>query len=462
MAHALPFGLEVLHGLDCGVAVKLLGIDGLEFVDDLVFLFEVRTFGAAGARHVLLFLIEEIVTGGKEAAPHLIGMFLGNCTDRLPFLLHRHELVGCLAPFGAVFQRLGTLAQCDLAFEILGQRILHRAEELGLGGKELVATLAETGEEQIVGLARCETDLLPVLLRLDDLLGHLVPGSESRELVNLESLHALTDGLLGLLVLAFAGLALLEKRLIALVDVGREILEAAPDLLAHLFGHRTDVAPLVMQRLETAESGDYILLAAELLSLGHKGLLLGKVFLEVIVAKLLVDLKLVVIFLDSLLIALPEVSRKRSGHLADLLELGLHVAHLLEETVGVVHVGTHLIDLVDDSLLAVIVVLLLRLHGCALFGFLLLDGSQERLEALLHRIGLRLERLGLIAGLDKSLALAALLLVADRIELLLEARNLISPDLGGILFRKKFQSLDKRLLGHRFGSLFHGCGFGCC
>ncbi len=51
--------------------------------------------------------------------PHLVGVLLGHSADSLPLLLHGHELIGGLAPFGAVFQSLGALTQSNLAFEIL-------------------------------------------------------------------------------------------------------------------------------------------------------------------------------------------------------------------------------------------------------------------------------------------------------------------------------------------------------
>ncbi len=184
-----------------------------------------------------------------------------------------------------------------------------------------------------------------------------------------------------------------------------------------------------MERLQAAESRYHILLAAKFLSLGHQSLFLAKIFLEIIVTQLLVDLKLVIIFFHSVLIALPEIARKRSRHLAYLLELCLQIAHLLEKPVGIVNIGTHFGDLVNDSLLAVVVLLLESLYGRTLLGLFLFDSRKQSLEALLSRISLRLKCLRLIAGLNKSLALAALLLVAYGIELLLKARHLICRNL---------------------------------
>lgn len=55
MTDALPFGLKVLDCLDCVFASESLKVESLELVDNLVFLFEICTLGAACAQLFFFF-----------------------------------------------------------------------------------------------------------------------------------------------------------------------------------------------------------------------------------------------------------------------------------------------------------------------------------------------------------------------------------------------------------------------
>ena len=217
--------------------------------------------------------------------------------------------------------------------------------------------------------------------------------------------------------------------------------------------------PLLVELLEAAEGGNHVVLSAELLGFGHEKCLLRKVLLEIIVAELLVDFELVVEFLHGVLIALPELGGNGGGHLADFLEFILQVANLLEEAVGVVHVAAHFENLLYDGLLAVTVFLLLGLDSRTLLGFFLFDGCKKGLESLFGLIRLGLEGLRLVTGLDESFALAALLLVADGVELLFQARHFLVCDFGSLFLRQEFQGFEHTFLSGRLArrSILSGC-----
>ena len=110
-------------------------------------------------------------------------MLLGHSADSLPLFLKSGEFVGCLTPFGAVFQSLGALAESDFLLKVARKSVFHATEKLGLGGKELIACLTEAGKQRIVRLARSIADLLPIFLSGDYELGHLVPCGIGRKLV---------------------------------------------------------------------------------------------------------------------------------------------------------------------------------------------------------------------------------------------------------------------------------------
>ena len=174
-----------------------------------------------------------------------------------------------------------------------------------------------------------------------------------------------------------------------------------------------------MKFLQTLEGYDYILLGLKFLSLGHQGLLLGEILLEVIVAQLLIDFELVVKFLHGLLIALPYVAGVLLGHVAYFLKLGLELAHFGEHTVYIIGIRAHFHKFVDDFLFAVIVGLELCLKSCSLGRFFLLDDTQQFLERLFVRVGRRHKRFGVVT-LDSfvGLALGAHIFIAQRVELL--------------------------------------------
>ena len=82
--------------------------------------------------------------------------------------------------------------------------------------------------------------------------------------------------------------------LVLLVDHGAGILEAGPDRLAQILGYRTDFAVLLMQVLQLVEGRDNVWLFCQFFgSLTQLGLRL-QVLLEVVLARLVVELQQVV------------------------------------------------------------------------------------------------------------------------------------------------------------------------
>ncbi len=201
-----------------------------------------------------------------------------------------------------------------------------------------------------------------------------------------------------------------------------------------------------MEFLQTAEGCDDILFLAKFLGLSDKEFLFRKVLLEIVVAQFLVNLEMIIEFLNGILIALPKIGSHGSRHLADFLEIILEVAHLLEEAVCIVDITAHFDNLRDDFLLALIVLLLFGLDCSALLGLLLLDGRKEGLEGFLCLVGLRLECFRLIACLDECLTLGALLFVADGVELLFQTRHFLICDFCRLFLRKNFQRSQNLLL----------------
>ena len=88
---------------------------------------------------VLLFLLlKEVVTGSDKAFPHAIAILFHHRADGLPLLLHLDELIGRFLPVGGIHERLGTLAQFNLAGQVCAQLLLHRLEKLGFLAEEVV------------------------------------------------------------------------------------------------------------------------------------------------------------------------------------------------------------------------------------------------------------------------------------------------------------------------------------
>ncbi len=273
--------------------------------------------------------------------PDAVGVLLGHCADGLPFLLEAYQLVGGLLPVCGVFEGLGLLAESGLPGEVGGQLLFHLAVVLGLEGEELVAYRTEAREKLVVGLSRREAEFLPVFLRGENLLGHLVPGGVSLERGEVEGFHAFAYLGLGLLVLEFAGFAFLEESLVFLVDEGGSILEAGPDFLAYLLSNGACLTPFVVEVLQPLECQDDVFLLVELLGLlAEEGLQL-EVLAEVIVAEVFVDFQLVVELLHGSLVILPQLCGLCGRYFADFLELGLYLLDARESAVDIVGVGRY-------------------------------------------------------------------------------------------------------------------------
>ena len=125
---------------------------------------------------------------------------------------------------------------------------------------------------------------------------------------------------------ASRGLAGHEEFLIAAVDLGRCLAEVGPYLLAQLLGHGAYEAPLVVEFLEGGGMRVITSSSAVRARASARRLLLGEIFLEVVVAQLLVDFQVVGISLAGLLIALPELCLVHGVDVADGVELLLQLA----------------------------------------------------------------------------------------------------------------------------------------
>ena len=120
-------------------------------------------------------VVEESVAGRGEALPQIVAVFLGDCTDALPFLLHGNEFLGSIAPVGAVFQSLGLSHKLLFVSEVCCKFFTCTALENSLGGEEIIATLTEAGEKRTVHLLGSESEFAPLLLQVLNHAGHLFP-----------------------------------------------------------------------------------------------------------------------------------------------------------------------------------------------------------------------------------------------------------------------------------------------
>ena len=182
--------------------------------------------------------------------------------------------------------------------------------------------------------------------------------------------------------------------LVALVDDRRGGLEAVPDVVPELLGHRAVFLPLLVQLLQLVEGAHHILVVGELLGGLAEGLLGLEVLAEVQVAQVAVDLDHVVELLHIELVGIVDVPESRGRHgarlppavleFAESRELGAHILLAFDEG----------FELLDDGLLLGQVLLAAGVLLLVVLGALLLVVGIHRLEILLHR----LERI-VLAGL---------------------------------------------------------------
>ena len=96
--------------------------------------------------------------------------------------------------------------------------VLHASVEVTLKLKELIASVTETLIDAVIILLGCETDSLPHLLNLEQLLRRLVPILTSEDLACEQRLGLLAQLLLQSEVLHLLRLQSLEVLLMALVN----------------------------------------------------------------------------------------------------------------------------------------------------------------------------------------------------------------------------------------------------
>ena len=148
------------------------------------------------------------------------------------------------------------------------------------------------------------------------------------------SLHLLAEGGLAGEVVFLLRTHIVEVLLVALVDHCRGRLEAVPDFLALLFGHRTRLAVLLMKLLKLMEGTDHVGLVGEFLSLFAEMRFLLQILLEVIFACLTVEVEQVVELLYVELIVAPELIGLIGRHSFNLFPFLLQGLEVVVALVG--------------------------------------------------------------------------------------------------------------------------------
>lgn len=191
-----------------------------------------------------------------------------------------------------------------------------------------------------------------------------------------------------------------------------------------------------MELLQPLECYDHVGLGIEFLGFFTEQLLGVEVFLEVVVAQILVDLQLVVEPLYGCLVAFPLVGQLLGGNFASGLEFLLQFAEAGEVLVDIVGVAGHVVELGDYGVLLLEVGLAFGFDGGQMGGFLVLDHVEQRLEAFFGFVGGRCESLFFIAFFNECGFFGFQFGVAQRVELLfsrLTSSRLISaPSLAAI------------------------------
>ncbi len=164
-ADGLPLGLERLQLGEAGLPVGGRG-QRLGARDERLLLLQVRRPERAALLQIVLPAGEEAVARGAEALPDGLLVAARRRADRLPLGLQRLQRVGGGNPVGRIGQRLGLLAQRDLAREIAGllRRHLgaHRLQPLA----HRLHRRAEPVPERLGAIARRGRHGLPLGLQL--------------------------------------------------------------------------------------------------------------------------------------------------------------------------------------------------------------------------------------------------------------------------------------------------------
>ena len=467
VAGLLPFVHQFAHFLHAFLGG--IGGDALKLLDDAALGLQVLLLALLDRRFGGFAGVEECVAGAVEAFPEFLGVFAGHGANLLPLFLQLLDGAGCLGPLRAVLEGFHLLAEGGLLLQVLAQGGLHALDELGLGVEECVAGLAEALEDLRVHILGCESDSLPFGLQGLYLVRHLVPlgvGLEPREI---EGLHLLAERGLLLKILILCCTQFLEVFLMALVDDGGGGLEAIPYLLSQVFGYGADLAELLVELLHLVEGGDHVGLVGQFLHTLDDARLCLQVFLEVVLAELVVELEHVVEVLHVVLIVLPQLGGVLCRHGVALLPLGLQRAEFVVVLVRFLGRCREVLNLLEYLLLAFQVLLLLGLERLVILGAFLLGQTQFGLEALLVRIGHGQVIVIVTAVLEERLVLCFHFLTPQAIVGALEHVELLA--FGSLVaVRESPEALYDFLLGGRHYIFFLlrvllCCGFGsggCC
>ena len=297
----------VVGALECG-----------NFFDDGLFGFQVGYLFRIFIAVVGGFLFEEVVAGGHEAFPDCIRLFFADGAYLFPLFLQLYHFVGGGFPIGAVFQGFGLFAQCFFGFQIFGKFCFRRFVECFFGFEEFVARIAETFEGFHSGFVRWNAaDGFPFGLNFDDFLRFIVPLFVGFQGVGVYLFDEFAQRIFfghELFFLFFDGF---EIGLVAFVDGCRCGFEPIPNFFALFACHGADFAPIVVQFLQLFEGVDYIFAFGQAFGLFAQRTFLLEVFLEVVVAQVVVYFDEVVELLLICAVGFPNFGNFRCRHLSD-------------------------------------------------------------------------------------------------------------------------------------------------
>ena len=186
---------------------------------------------------------------------------------------------------------------------------------------------------------------------VDDLICGGIPVAESLEVIERDSLDFDAEGSFSLLIGLFGSLTLFEIFLVAAIDDSRSGFKLLPDFLADFLGNGADGTPAIVETLESAESSDRIRHGFESLSLIDEETLGLEIFLEVEIAKFLINLQIIVETLNDALESLPNFSFGSSGDILDSLEILLELLELRELGVDIIDITGNFLHRSDNFLL---------------------------------------------------------------------------------------------------------------
>ena len=233
---------------------------------------------------------------------------------------------------------------------------------------------------------------------------------------------------------------LIEILLMALIDNGRCLLKAVPQVFAQVAGYGANLRPFFVEFLEDAVSLNDICFLLQSKCLGNECLFLLEVLLEVIFAELIVDLHQIIELLLIHSILLLEGSYHRSGHRSDGFPFGLQVTHLLHVVAYVSSLAlSQLLHHIDDALFAELILLHLLFTLGSCFCTLRFIHLQQLAEFGFHLICCCSKRL---SGFFCLLASGFLFLTIEAVELTLNLFHLFF-DFRYIIAEQTFELLHE-------------------